>query len=312
MYKLPTLERFMGLVGLAALLFVSLLWIPAPVTGQGPEDRPTIAPPTATPGPLSGESVSSGAPPSLRGTVINWGFRDEPNIPVRLSGADWYLDAVSDAAGRYVFERLGNDVILLNVLPPEGSSAKSLTTDLAVRPAIGEETVVNPGLYEGDEPLPLPVNHTMEVSPSQAQPGDRVTFINHLKNNLDIPITHAQLTDYLPAGLGFVSAESDHGPVNHADNLVVAHLGTLDAGDEATVTIVALVDPDSSESWELTNRSSLLYRESVATQAQTTITIFGGQADELPVTGFGLPLTALGLGAIMVALRRLRTHAARS
>lgn len=51
------------------------------------------APPTATPTP--GDGLSAGYPPSLHGTVINWGFR-------------------------------------------------------------GDETVVNLGVYEGDEPLPLP------------------------------------------------------------------------------------------------------------------------------------------------------------
>jgi len=80
-----------------------------------------------------------------------------------------------------------------------------------------------------------------------------------VKNKLDTRITHAQLTDHLPTGLSFVSAESDHDSVDYADNLVVAHLGNLDPGDEVKVTVVALVEPDGGESWELTNRSSLLF-----------------------------------------------------
>lgn len=309
MRKLSTLERSMGLMGLVALLLAGLLWIPAPAAGQGPEDRPTIPPPDTTP--LPGVGPTTNLPPSLHGTIINWGFRNEPNIPVRATGADWNLDTTSDATGYYLFERLGNDIIWLNVIPPEKSNARPLTTDVAVRPTTGEETVVNLGVYEGEEPLPLPVAHTMKASAAQTQPGDRVTFTIQVKNNLDTLITHAQLTDYLPAGLGFVSADSDHGSVDYADNLVVARLGALDPGDEVTVTIITLVEPNGAKSWELTNRSSLLYRESVATQASVTVSVSTEQTDELPVTGFGLPLTALGLATLLLVARRLRTHPVR-
>lgn len=311
MHKLSVLEKSVGLTGLVVLLLFSLLWTPAPAIGQQPEDRPTIPPPIGTPTPLAGLGATTGLQPSLHGIVINWGFRNEPNIPVQVSGANWYLETTSDEAGHYLFERLGNDVVWLNVVPVEESNVVPLTADVAVRPAIGNETVVNLGVYEGDEPLPLPVDHTMEASAAQSQPGDRVTFTIHVKNNLDTPITHAQLTDYLPAGLGFVSGESDHGPVNYADNLVVADLGNLEPGDETTVTIVTLIEPDGGESWELTNRSSFLYRESVATQAEVTLAVLSGQTDELPVTGIGLPLAGVGLGVILLTARRLRTRSAR-
>lgn len=329
MHRLSTLKRFMGLIGLVALLLVSLLWIPTPVSGQDPEDRPTIPPPSATPitpgttpptpivtpsktvvPPLPEPGSITSLSPSLHGTIINWGFRNEPNVPVRVSGVDWHLDTASDATGHYLFERLGNDVVWLNIILPDESNVKPLTTDVAVRPAIGRETVINLGVYEGSKALALPVSHTMEANTAQAQPGDRVTFTIHIKNNLIAPITHAQLTDYLPAGLGFVSADSDHGPVDHADDLVVARLGTIGPDDEATVTIITLVEPDGAESWTLTNRSSLLYRESIATQASATITVLAGQTNELPVTGIGLPLAALGLGALLLVARRLRTRSA--
>lgn len=306
MHKLSTLERSIGLLGLTALLLASLLWSPAPASGQEPEERPTLPPATATPPPIPGSNTN--LHPSLHGATINWGFRNEPGVVVQVSGVDWQMDATSDDTGYYFFERLGNDVILLNVVASETDKFKALTTDIAIRPLAGDETIVNLGVYEGKEPLPLPVTHSMEVSAAQVQPGDRVTFSIHVKNNLDTLITHAQLTDYLPAGLGFVSAESDHGSVDYADNLVVAKLGNLDPGSEATVTIVALAQPDGGESWELTNRSSLLYRESIATQATATITVVAGPTGELPVTGLGLPLAALGLSALLLAARKLRTH----
>lgn len=76
------------------------LWGPANASGLGGLEAEEMrrspgpaAPPTATPTP--GDGLSAGYPPSLHGTVINWGFR-------------------------------------------------------------GDETVVNLGVYEGDEPLPLP------------------------------------------------------------------------------------------------------------------------------------------------------------
>ncbi len=326
MRKLATLERFTGLMGLVALLLASLLLLPAPAAGQDPENRPTIQPPTTAP-PQAGQTGK--LLPSLHGTIINWGFRNEPNVMVRVSGADWHLDTTSDATGHYLFERLGNDVVWLDVVPPEGSNAKPLTTDVAVRPAVGDETVVNLGVYEGEAPLPLPIAHTMEASPAQALPGDRVTFAVHVKNNLETPITHVQLTNYLPTGLSFVSADSSHGPVEYADGLVVARLGTMGPSDEAEVTIITLVEPHSDESWELTNRSSLIYRESVVTQATAKVAVSltaavsdepSGEAPEsvpdespimLPVTGIGLPLAGVGLGVFLLAVRWLRTHSAR-
>ena len=325
MRKLATLERSTGLMGLIALLLASMLLLPAPAAGQDPENRPTIQPPTVPPQPGQIGKLL----PSLHGTIINWGFRNEPNVMVRVSGADWHLDTTSDATGHYLFERLGNDVVWLDVVPPEGSNAKPLTTDVAVRPAVGDETVVNLGVYEGEAPLPLPIAHTMEASPAQALPGDGVTFTVHVKNNLETPITHAQLTNYLPTGLSFVSADSSHGPVEYADGLVVARLGTMGPSDEAEVTIITLVEPGSDESWELTNRSSLIYRESVVTQATAKVAVSltaavsdepSGEAPEsvpdespimLPVTGIGLPLAGVGLGAFLLAVRWLRTHSAR-
>jgi uncharacterized repeat protein (TIGR01451 family) len=162
----------------------------------------------------------------------------------------------------------------------------------------------------------------MKASTAQARPGDRVTFTVHVKNDLATPITHVQLTNYLPEGLSFVSADSNHGPVDCADKLVVARLGDIAPGDEAEVTLVTLVEPRSDETWELTSRSSLLYRESVVTQATVAVTVSGPSgelpgavSDEssavLPVTGASFPLAGVWLGALLLALRGLRTHLAR-
>jgi uncharacterized repeat protein (TIGR01451 family) len=304
MRKLSTVRRIAGLMAVAALLIVGLFGAPAPAAGQGPEDRPTVQPPTPTPLP----GLASAGLPSLQGTVINWGFRNEPDVTVRASGEDWHLDATSDATGYYLFESLGNDVIRLNLMPPKDSGYKPLTTDLAVRPVPGVETTVNLAFYAGEEALPLPVDHRMEASATEVLPGDKVTFTMQVRNNLEAPMTHVQFTDYLPQGLGFVRAESDHGPLTYADRLVVARLETLEPGEEATVTLVTLVEPLDGESWELVNRSSLFYRESVATQASVTLTVSDGSADELPVTGAGLPAVAVGLGALLVIARQLRTR----
>jgi len=310
MRRFAALRAFSGLTVLLALLLAVALGTPTPAASQGPEDRPTVQPPTPTPLP----SLTTGLPPSIHGVIINWGFRNEPNVPIRASGADWYLDTASDTTGYFVFERLGNDVILLNIVAPQDSPYQPLTADVAVRPIAGDETVVNLGVYEGEQSLPLPVTHTMQASATEALPGDRVTFTAHIKNNLETAITHVQLTNLIPSGLGYVSAESDHGPVDYADNLVIARLGTLGPDEEAIVSFVTLVEPNHGESWELTNRSSLLYRESAATQATVTLSVSRGPADELPVTGIGIemPLTGLGLAALLLIARRLRTHTLRA
>ncbi|HEV7225114.1 MAG TPA: DUF11 domain-containing protein [Pirellulales bacterium] len=86
------------------------------------------------------------------------------------------------------------------------------------------------------------VSVTKTVSPTTDTAGLPVTYTLTVTNNGAVnSATDTIVTDALdPAGLAFISATSSVGTVSQAGGIVTAKLGTLAAGQSATITITAL------------------------------------------------------------------------
>ena len=305
-----------------ALLFGALAigWAAAPVPpvlAQGPPPRPSPPPqpPTAppdrpTPPPPAGPTVPGqphGAPESapsapcstLHGFVLNWGFRNEPELPVTLTGDSWRSQKLTDDNGYYGFECLGIGVGLLNpVLAPD---LHSLTSDVAIRLGYQSDFEVNLGLHGGQVVPALEVIPTLAVSPGGASPGETLTYTIGVANiprssAADHTMEGVMITDLLPDSLLPVKATSTAGAVELWGNLLTAGVGALSPGQAVTVTLVARVREGSSPGTAIVNRASLIYRDHVAIQTQPVgVTVSGqGQAASeppaiLPVTGGEFP-----------------------
>ncbi|WP_435009758.1 hypothetical protein P12x_001003 [Tundrisphaera lichenicola] len=168
---------------------------------------------------------------------------------------------------------------------PSGSTAQfTLTYSLPVAgPALNTVTVMT-----ADQADPTPQNNTItqnfRVSPApavdlslygssfpyQVQVGDNLTYSfvvsNNDPNNSGTGVT---LTDVLPQGVSFVSAQSSQGFATFKDGVVTANIGTLNPFFNAVVTIV--VQPSSPGN--LTNSATVSGNEpdSNAINNQTTV-----------------------------------------
>ncbi|MGQ9626705.1 MAG: hypothetical protein ACUVV0_07355 [Anaerolineae bacterium] len=310
-------------------------------TPEGPlmaiTPRPTWEP--YIPGGRGEGEEKPGNPPggSVRGTIINWGFRNEPRLPIKLSGGDWALETLSDDNGFYIFNNLGAGVALLNPLLSEASGLRSMITDLAIPLDFNRHLVVNLGVYGGpDAPKVLPVELTKTVEPQEASPGSNVLYKIRAVNRLPTYISHVLFTDYLPEGLYLLEATSNRSKVDVRDRLVAVDIGELEPGGEALITIRARLSPEMLDGAVIINRSSLIYEESVAVQAEAELKIKKqvlalapstpaaatptsptpaaatlSPPSELPITGFSIPTPILGgmaLAALAFLVRALRVR----
>jgi uncharacterized repeat protein (TIGR01451 family) len=275
---------------------------PPPQPPVAPPDRPTPPPPAGptVPGqPGAAEGVPSAPCSTLHGFVLNWGYRNEPKLPVTLDGDSWRSQKLTDDNGYYGFECLGVGIGLLNPVAPPG--LHSLTSDVAIRLGYQPDFEVNLGLY-GSQAVPaLEVIPTLAVSPGDASPGETLTYtisVAHIPQSpaADHPMEGVMVTDLLPDSLLPVEATSTAGTVELWGNLLTAGVGTMSPGQAVTVTLVARVRESSLPGTAIVNRASLIYHDHVASQTQPVAVTVGGQGQAaspppaiLPVTGGEFP-----------------------
>lgn len=203
--------------------------------------------------------------------VIHWGYRNEPQVPVLLSGSsgDWQAQKSTDDNGYYVFNGLGFGIGLLNLVLSD--ELNSLTTDVAIRLGYREEFEVNLGLYGGEVAPSLDVTPTMTVSDISVPPGGTLTYTIQVTNTLGLPsagrkMEDVMVTDLLPEYLTPVELTSTMGTLELWGNLLTVDIGELASGQVVTITVKATVGEDVLPTSVITNRASLIYGGSVAVQ----------------------------------------------
>ncbi len=282
---------------------------PPPTRPSPPPQPPNPPPPRPTPPPPAGpaapgqhgapEGVSSAPCSTLHGFVLNWGYRNEPGLPVTLAGDSWRSQKLTDDNGYYGFECLGVGVGLLNPVLSPGLHA--LTGDVAIRLGYRSDFEVNLGL-RGSQIDPAPeVLPTLAVGPAGASPGETLTYTIGVANiprtpAADHAMEEVMITDLLPDSLLPVQATSTAGAVELWGNLMTVGVGTMSQGQAVTVTLVARVRAGISPGTSIVNRASLIYHDHVASQTQPVAVTVGGQTQAasgpptlLPVTGGEFP-----------------------
>lgn len=280
---------FSGPVRVALIFLAVIMWLAAvswsQTAAQGSLSRPNPppsvpgAPPSRRPPPEvggggggggggghhHGEGGSFNPCMTVYGVVINWGYRNEPKLPVVLGGPGWQTQKVSDDNGHYASDCLGEGIALLNPASPPW--LRPMTADVAIRLGYRQAFEVNLGLY-GGELAPTPeVVPTIAANSTGLQAGAIVTYTIQATNTLSDRSTMGgvMITDLLPDALIPVSATSTLGPVELWGNLLTADIGNLSPGQQVTVTITARVR-DNIPQAEIANRASLLYSGHVAVQ----------------------------------------------
>jgi uncharacterized repeat protein (TIGR01451 family) len=294
--------KLSGAAVVALLLLAT--WFAQPVAGvsppmQGPPDRPTLPPPGATPAGPGGDEAGGGGEADhcagLRGSVINWGFHNEPGVSLRLGDGGWEATQVTSDDGRYAFGALGRGVAFLAVdlSPAQAETLRPMADHLAIRLRCDFDLVANLGLYSSLNRPDPPATLTMSVSPAALLPGGTATFYLTLRNGMPNPISHVFVTDYLPDGLTAAHAKTSRGRVEVLNRrMITVDVGDLPQGGQETIQIAVQADPGLAYGIRLQNTASLLYAESAADQAWATLVI-GNAAEAAAAT----PTAALAMSS---------------
>jgi uncharacterized repeat protein (TIGR01451 family) len=152
----------------------------------------------------------------------------------------------------------------------EADDGSILTEDQRgqIRSANGEPCDI--GAYEVGV-LTLAIQKTVDnANPAQ---GDTVTFTVTVSNNGPSKALKTTMTDTLPAGLDFQSANTATGVCDTAGSTVTCLLDDLDAGNNAVVTIQATV---SAEDGDLTNTAVAEAADAEAVESSVAINVGGG------------------------------------
>jgi hypothetical protein len=314
----------LGIGTLLALLLAGLTALPATGTGpqQGPPPRPFLSGEGSEGGGLAGGG-QEGTPPLknsvIKGVVINWGYRPEPGVTLRLGDGGWELTQVTSTDGRYLFGPLGSGLAVLKVDLPPGSPLRPAAREVVVQTSGDDGIVANFALYNGDEVPRPPAHLTVATSPAGVGPGDRVTFSLKAQNDLPNGISEVLVTLLLPRDLVPQEVRPSCGTVVIYDNpmslhigrLVTVRMGSIPQGGTETADVVAVLDKNVEPGTTLESVATLLYAESVMDQAVAKVEVggvSGVRPARLPTTGLSIPLAGLSLAAVLLLARRLRSR----
>jgi uncharacterized repeat protein (TIGR01451 family) len=280
-------------------MFLLTTWFAQPAAGVTPpqQGRPTLPPPRPS-GPGGGGSEEGGSGGTagencagVRGTVINWGYQNEPGVALRLSDGGWETTQVSSTDGQYQFGGLGEGVGFLSVdlSPSQAETLHPMANEVAIRLRCSLDVIANIGLYSGSNRPDPPATLTMSASQASVLPSQKVTFYLKLKNGMSNAISHVFVTDYLPEGLTVSDVTTSLGSVEVVEGrMVTVNIGDLAQGDQLTMQIVVQADPGLGYGTQLRNTASLLYAESAADQAWTTLVV-GSPAATTPAPAAASP-----------------------
>ncbi len=112
---------------------------------------------------------------------------------------------------------------------------------------------------------------TKTATPTQALPIDTLTYTVTVTNNGPGAATGVELTDELPPGVAFVSAQSDAGSCSQAGGIVSCDIPILAPGEQATATIAVFTS--STFGVFITNTSTVSARETDPDPANNTFSL---------------------------------------
>ncbi len=172
------------------------------------------------------------------------------------------------------------------------SNATATTT---ISDATATGTIIN------DDGAVADLTLTMSSSPANPAPGTNVTYTLVVTNNGPQPATGVVVTDDLPDGMAFVSANTTQGTCTGTDP-VQCNVGILGVGQSATITIVAQLPSNPGGAYVNTATADANENDTTAAAATVTITFPShGEAHIPTLSEWMLIMLALMLAALAAA-----------
>ncbi len=306
-------RRWLGLgpVVAGAMCIVLLACLVQPAAGMSPAAAPEEQPTLAVPEEDSGAGGAARDCTGLSGTVVNWGFRNEPGIKLDLAGGGYEASQISGNEGQYEFRGLGQGYAVLRPILP-AAQAQSLhvyADQIAVPLTCGNADVVNVGVYSGDV-LPQPPAYLVVQTAGAAEPGTTLTFTITVQNDLPTGISKVVVTDLLPDQLQYVDAKAAKGQMTIQDGRMVAwNIGKMADAEATDATLTVRVNTEASTGDLIANRVSLLYAEAIADQVLTTTSVGQGFSEELSLPEAAPEIAEAGESAPTVAAPEVQVPA---
>ena len=115
---------------------------------------------------------------------------------------------------------------------------------------------------------PIDLSIVKSDNPDPVVIGEELTYTLVVKNNTLRTATGVTVTDNLPAKVTYKSADAGAALVTHSSGVVTVDLGTMTAGDTATITIVVTVNQDAPD--QLFNTATVIANETEITLVNNT------------------------------------------
>jgi uncharacterized repeat protein (TIGR01451 family) len=204
------------------------------------------------PGPATGVLVTDTLPPNTvfvsatpeQGTCLRSGQTVTCSLGNLAVGAITNIRMVLQATAAAAGTTLVNTATVTSNefdVHPEDNTATATVFVLAPTPTLGPESpTATVSVVPSVTPAPLRITKT--GSPASANVGDLVTYTVTVTNPGTTPVPGVTVTDTLPANAELVSATATAGTCTGTVTLVCT-IGTLGAGQSATVTIVIRPTP---------------------------------------------------------------------
>jgi len=264
-------------------LLLGFAWI-VPVYGTGPDSTPE--PQLTVPGTDTPDEAGSDVLPSqddancagISGTVMNWGYQDEPGVTLAMNGDTYYLSQISTSEGDYSFRGLGKGYAVLSPALTGAQAGLHVYTDkVAVPLQCDRPVVLNLGIYSGETDPQPPAYLMVTAADTKADPGDTIEFEIVARNGLPTAISHVVISDLFPTPLKISDAETSRGDATIADKRMLSvYVGDMESGETVTATVSAKMDRWTLRGEKLENRVTLMYAESMADQVVSAITVGKG------------------------------------
>jgi uncharacterized repeat protein (TIGR01451 family)/LPXTG-motif cell wall-anchored protein len=146
------------------------------------------------------------------------------------------------------------------------------------------------------------VTVTKAVNPASGLPNDSLTFSIQIRNNDTTPQPNVVFNDRILDFLEIVSVSSTKGTASFSGQEARVEIGTLEAGETVTVTIIVRIRPTAQSGDSGVNIASVSAVSGVVTSNPVAISVGQAPPGTLPGTGSGAQSNPFLIGGGLILL----------
>ena len=217
-------------------------------------------------------------------TFITYTFTTEPNNFEYTKSGDFLIWTIEDDLAAGAETRLTVQVKSDSTLP---SSTTKIVNKAEVSTSIGETSLTNNTITDEDTPSGTRnVSISNSVSPTSVQTGNEATYTIKVTNSGSGAVTDVQVTDTFSQYVDISSHKTSKGSDDLSSRTLTVNIGTLNAGQSATITVKVKVNSVATTNTTVSNYAYMTYKFGSTTFSGSASTNFSlVRSSTLPGTG---------------------------